>query len=384
MVRHRLAASTRTDDIAAVAESVVALHSSDPASVYLSAFARMANPSVDAVSHALYEARSVVRHHAMRRTVWVFTPEVGRWAHAACTEAIAAKEWNQLRAWVARSGIDEPGAWLDGVTTQVLAALHERGPLSARQLGREVPELTRKIVIGTGNYTGEASAHTRVLQNLGFDARIVRTTPTGTWLSSEYQWQVMGDWLLDGLSGLDPADARTHLVRCYLDRFGPVTLDDVRWWTGLTAAASNAALRTLDAVEVDLDDGRTGWVLPDDVPSTDGDIGEFGDDVVLLPSLDPTAMGWKHRSWYLGEHTTFPSALFDRNGNIGPTVWHAGRMIGGWGQRADGTVVYELLTAPPRGIKGAAGRAAERLTQLLDGTRVTLRFPTPLWQSLST
>ncbi|MEZ5207019.1 MAG: crosslink repair DNA glycosylase YcaQ family protein [Acidimicrobiales bacterium] len=78
--RHRLLPSTRTDDVAEIADSLVALHSSDPASVYLSAMARMRHPSVTTVESALYETRSVVRFHAMRRTLWVATPEVARLA----------------------------------------------------------------------------------------------------------------------------------------------------------------------------------------------------------------------------------------------------------------------------------------------------------------
>ena len=47
----------------------------------------------------------------------------------------------------------------------------------------------------------------------------------------------------------------------------------------------------------------------------------------LLPVLDATTMGWKHRDFYLDpEHTPY---LFDTNGNAGPTVWCDGRIIGG-------------------------------------------------------
>src|SRR6185295_2563623 len=52
--RHRLLATARTDDVAAIADSVVALHSTDPATVYLSAMARMKHPSIEAVSKAIY------------------------------------------------------------------------------------------------------------------------------------------------------------------------------------------------------------------------------------------------------------------------------------------------------------------------------------------
>src|SRR5258705_4213108 len=98
--RHRLLPNRQTDDVAAIADSVVALHSTDPATVYLSAMARMKHPSIEAVSKALYDDRSVVRHHAMRRTLWVLTPQMARWAHAACTVAVATTQWKRLAKMV--------------------------------------------------------------------------------------------------------------------------------------------------------------------------------------------------------------------------------------------------------------------------------------------
>ena len=60
----------------------------------------------------------------------------------------------------------------------------------------------------------------------------------------------------------------------------------------------------------------------------------------LLPGADPTVMGWKERTCYLGEHAP---ELFDRNGNAGPTVWANGRVVGGWTQHDDGELVVGLL-----------------------------------------
>ena len=73
------------------------------------------------------------------------------------------------------------------------------------------------------------------------------------------------------------------------------------------------------------------------------------------PTLDPTTMGWKEREWYLGPHER---VLFDRNGNAGPTVWWDGRVVGGWSQREDGEIVFELLedvgAERPTGSRAAA------------------------------
>ena len=105
--RHRLVPSLRTDDVVAVADSVVALHSTDPVTVYLSSAARMAHPSIEAVERALYDDRVLVRHHAMRRTLWLARPEVVRWMHAACTRKVAAVEHRRTVKYLTDNGVDD-------------------------------------------------------------------------------------------------------------------------------------------------------------------------------------------------------------------------------------------------------------------------------------
>ena len=100
----------------------------------------------------------------------------------------------------------------------------------------------------------------------------------------------------------------------------------------------------------------------------------------LLPALDPTIMGWRHRAWYLGPHR---EPLFDRNGNAGPTVWVGGRAVGAWSQRAGGEVVHRLLEDVPRRDVRRIDAAARALTAWMDGVRVTPRFPTPLDRELA-
>ena len=118
-------------------------------------------------------------------------------------------------------------------------------------------------------------------------------------------------------------------------------------------------------------------MLPDDVVSA----AEAGDArAALLPGLDPTPMGWQARDWYLDE--AYRAALFDRSGNIGPTVWWQGRIVGGWAQRADGTVVWRLLDAPGREAEKAVAEEAARLAEWIGDVRVTPRFRTPLEREL--
>lgn len=376
--RHLLGRGTRTDDIAAITDSLVALHSSDPASVYLSATARMIAPSIEAVSKALYDDRNVVRHHAMRRTLWVFTPPTLRLAHVSSTAAIAVAESNRTAKMIEDSNIADDGAkWLTSAKADTLAALTVMGQATARQLGKAVPALNEKLQLAVGkSYAGTQGAHTRVLVNLGFEGVIVRGRPSGSWINSEYTWAPMEQWMPGGVDGLDIDVAAAGLVRRYLERFGPARTSDAQWWTGWTTGLTKRALAAVDAVEVDLEDG-TGWMLPEDVDS--------GDDsswVAFLPGLDPTTMGWKERDWYLGDLGAFGASVFDRNGNGGPTVWVDGRVVGGWAQRKSGEVVYELLAAVPKSRHKAIAAEAERLQTLIGDARVSARFPAPMQKSL--
>jgi hypothetical protein len=378
-VRHRLVASARTDDVAAIADSVVALHSTDPATVYLSAMARMRNPSVEAVSKALYDDRSVVRHHAMRRTLWVFTPQVARWAHAACTTALAATQWRRLAQLVSDSGIAADGpAWVAAARRDALAALHRLGTATARQLGREVPALTAKLVLAPGkSYAATQGAHTRLLVNLGFDGVVVRGRPNSGWTNAEYPWSLMTEWLGEAIVGVDPATGAAELARCYLARFGPATTADLQWWAGWTAATTRRALAAIEAEEVALEGGGSGWILPWDI-----EVPRMPSWIAFLPALDPTTMGWKERSWYLAEHGRFGHSLFDRSGNAGPTIWMDGEVVGGWVQRRSGDIAYRLLVDVPRPRVKQIAAEAVRFAGLIGDARVNVRFPAPMQKEL--
>ncbi len=217
---------------------------------------------------------------------------------------------------------------------------------------------------------------TRLLFLLSTEQRIVRGRPRGTWTSSQYQWSLMETWLPDGVARLDADVARAELARRWLATYGPAALEDLKWWTGWTVAQTRAALASIGADEVDLEQG-TGWVLPGD----DGPVRAPAPWVALLPALDPTTMGWSRREWYLGDHA---NQLFDRNGNAGPSIWVNGRVVGAWTQRASGEVVYQVLEDVGQEAAAAIDRAAGGLTEWLGPVRVTPRFPTPLQRALAT
>jgi hypothetical protein len=358
---------------------MVGLHSSDPATVYLSAWARVEGFAPVDLEDALYERRSLVRMLGMRRTLFIVPRDLAAVMDEACTKAFAPGERKRLVRMLEEQGIARDGEgerWLRRVAAETLEALDRRAEATARELMKDVPDLGAKLNFGEGKtWGGTMGVSTRVLFLLATEGRIVRARPLGSWTSGQYRWSRTETWLGAPLPRIAHAEARADLLGRWLRAFGPATLTDVRWWTGWTAKLATKTVDALGAVEVGLD-GGTGYVLPDDLaPVEDPDPW-----VALLPGLDPTVMGWKERAWYLGEHA---SALFDRNGNAGPTVWANGRVVGGWIQAADGDVLVALLEQVDAKTRKAIDSERDRLRAWLGDVRIKPRFRTPLEKSLT-
>ncbi|MCW0216549.1 MAG: winged helix DNA-binding domain-containing protein [Pseudonocardia sp.] len=368
VTRHRLAPAHRLDDVPVLADDLVALHSTDPVTVYLSAAARMRTPALAPVDAALYEDRTLLRHHAMRRTLWVLGPAHARLAHHAATVDVAAVQLRNLLTQLGLAGVADPGAWLAGARRQVHDLLAAEGPLPAREVGLRLPRLTFPVPIGDAT----VAAHSRVLLIMGFDGQVLRARPTGTWINGQYRWAAADAWVPGGLgTPLARREAAAGLARAYLRAFGPATREDLRWWAGWTVGTTKAALADVDAVET-----TAGYVLPDDLDP----VPDPGPSVALLPGLDPTTVGWKVRDHYL-DPALVPH-LFDRNGNGGPAIWVDGRIAGGWVQRKDGTIATALLTDVGAEARDAVDAAAHAIETLLGEARVTVRFPAPMQAGL--
>ena len=233
-----------------------------------------------------------------------------------------------------RAGGD--GKWLREVEDATARALAARGEATGAQLAADEPRLRSQLVMAAGKpYEARQSITSRVLLLLAADGRIVRGRPAGSWLSTQWRWVPAEAWLPDGVPSCRrngpgwswpgagwPRSGRAPRRTCAGGPDGLRVMSGRRWprsgrprWTWAAGA---------------------GLVLPEDAgPAAGPDPW-----VALLPALDPTAMGWSERGGYLGPHAP---ALMDRSGNIGPTVWSDGRVVGGWACRPGGEITWRLL-----------------------------------------
>ncbi|MXP23964.1 winged helix DNA-binding domain-containing protein [Gordonia sp. HNM0687] len=373
--RHHLDTRERAVALTDVVDDLVGLHATTPSTVYLSAWARVPGFRPEAMDIALYEDRTLVKQLAMRRTLFVFGHTVLAEAIGAVGPRVTASErTNMLRDLRRSPDFDDPEGWIDAARAAVAEDLADGAARTSTGLRRRNPALDGHVIYAADkSWGGRISMGPRVLNMMSAAGEIVRGPNSATWTLSRPSWALMELWLGHPLPAVSVADGHRALIRRWLRAFGPGTEADIVWWLGSTKRAVRAALEDLDAVEVDLDGGAVGYLLPDDLPT--GADAALPPHAHLLPELDPTTMGWKERGFYLGPHA---ERVFDRNGNGGQTAWWDGRIVGGWRQhKDDGHIEVHTFEKLPAVATRALADRAEELGAWLGEARPIPGYPAP-------
>jgi hypothetical protein len=385
--QHLLPASCLTN-VVQVTRDIVALHATDPTGPYLSLWARACDFQRAVLEDVLYERRELVRVICMRTTLHVVpSDEMPLFFQAYAGRHLRA-ESRDSASFLVMAGVcgeAEAETYLAKLHRRVLEVLASKGPCTLREISQAVPELKAKIRHSVGKaYEGEFSIGSRLVPDMYGLGLLVRARPRGTWRSNLYEYAALSDWLPDvHLESVTPQAAQTWLIARYLAAFGPVTLDDVQWWTGFSKGETEAALRALGSeVEAVAIEG-----LGDGYLMLAGDVQRLADlarsevpYVFFLPVLDPYIMGYRDRHRFLApQHRT---KVFDRAGNAVPTAWANGRVAGAWGQREDGSVIYGLFEQVSEEERALLADEARRLENFLGGEFVPPRSRTPFTRAL--
>src|SRR5215472_12370069 len=159
---------------------MIALHGTDPASVYLAAWARSADGhraiGHAAVERALYQDGELLRMLGMRRTMFVVPAGLAPVIQAACTDQVAERMRKGLVRDLATAGVaGDAGRWLDEVGDATVKALTARGAATGAELARDEPRLRTQLIYAEGkNYGGSTSITSRVLMLLSAERRTAR------------------------------------------------------------------------------------------------------------------------------------------------------------------------------------------------------------------
>lgn len=332
MERHAL--SRPGSSVVDVASDLVGLHNSSQSTPYLSMLARVSGFARADLEAAMWDRWELARIRAMRLTVFVFPHDLMEIAAAATrhlAEPFAAR-------WLRDSGMSQEE--FDVIAADVEAALAD-GPSTTRDLRQALAASKDVDVPG-------------VVSRLCDQGRIVGGAPPRSWRSLVRRYHRWQDVLPEvDLHRWDEPSAICELIRRYVDSYGPVTLDDIAWWTGIAKGTCREAIATLDTRSVAVD----GWPGPL-VGAPDGVGGELDEGVHALPLLDPYVQGYRDRTRFLEPGRE--RYVYDGGGNSAATLVRRGRIIGVWQPSEEPTesVRYHLFDA---GDSSVAQRAEDAL-----------------------
>ena len=374
--RHRLAPGTLASDPAGVARSLVAVHGTDPSSVYLGILARMAGTAgsgIRRVDRALYEDRTLIRLLGMRRTVFVAPLDIASLIQAACSRAVADRERRKLLSWLAESGVGgDTDGWLAEVEQAALSALTARGEATAAELAADDPRLRTQIVLARGkSYEGRQNVSSRVLFLLAAQGHVVRGRPRGSWTSHQYRWSPLSSWSPGSLADWPAEAAEVELARLWLRAYGPATVEDLRWWTGWGKTQVSRVLTELKPAEVDLD-GLPGIALADDLePVAEA---EPWAAAAARAGFHPDGLA---AAGVVPRRARGPPVRPDRQHRPQPVVGRPDRRR--WAQDPGGGIVCRFTEDAGSDAVAAADAAAQRLSAVLGGVRLTARTRGKTW-----
>ncbi|MEZ4321668.1 MAG: winged helix DNA-binding domain-containing protein [Myxococcota bacterium] len=321
-------------DVDTLVRSHLGLHSTDYATPYLSALARIEGLDPTGLFTRLQCGDGLVRLNAFRNTVHV--------VHAADAGLVSAA----TGAAVEKVGRRSPGlknladAEIDRGLDALCAAI-EGGPHTNAAIKAAVPGLAGDlrmwmyIAMGRGLVVRADSPHAR---------------------SNRVRYALARDWC--PFERPDPEDARRDVLLRAIDAFGPVTADDLAWWL---PASKGEVKRVLAATGPDYtsfeEDGNEYWLHASlrEAP-TDGPLGTW-----LLPYEDSLLKGYKDRDWLLApglRDVVFPQRVkhwappdgtapesvqkgVNVSGEARPSIWWDGQVVGRWEER-EGALVWQL------------------------------------------
>lgn len=362
--KQHLTAGTPAPDVTRLSADIAGLHATGTTEPYLAAFARSPAFQRAQLDAALFRDRTLARLRCMRGTVFILPLDMGPIAFAAMRSFY---EKGSVRYMEAQGITQEAYA---GASGEILSALRGR-MLSAAEIRQEI---------------GHDDLHFSSILNLMCDrALLLRMEPTGGWRARNFRYGI----LVECLPGTDMEryredEATALLIGWYLRAYGPATEEDMAWWTGLGKTRIRQALRSLGekVTSVEVDGLDRGLLLLSEQLDTLRHVTPAGETTVnLLPALDPYVMGYKQRARYMDDRQT--PHLFDRAGNITPTILVDGRVKGVWDYSDGKEIRFYLLEDLDSATLRAIVRKAEgmgRFTNDRDVSVKQVREMTPLPQ----
>jgi len=316
-----------------IAKYQLGLHSTDYWTPYLSTWTRLGDFDAKDMFESLDNGKDLVRTHAFRTTVHVMHIEnLSMIISATGPSLFKAFRKDKYRKVDILSDRE-----IEKMLISVKDALREK-PLNTSELKKVVPDVGDHVrsalimLMARGEVVRAKAPHAR---------------------SNLTSYALLENWV-DGfkLETIDEGVALADLIRMHIERFGPVSIDDIAWWLRLSKTSVKSAISKIEenVVKVTIETGE-GFMENSDYEAASTLEKPKEDLVWFMPYEDHFLKALINRSKFIDDEiepklfpsyrTHFwpsnpdapkvePSKGLRATGEVRPSIWLNGKVVGRW------------------------------------------------------
>jgi hypothetical protein len=308
--KQHLTEDAKIGDIIQIVRDIGGLHATGSTTPYLSLFARTNHFTRTELEEELYQKKNLAKIRFVRKTMYILPKELLGVAYAAMKSIIelASERFSEYMEINQQQYL---------TMSKSILNLLDQGGMSTKEIKKAL----------------DTSLNISPIVNLMCDqGLLIRGKPKSGWKSNIHIYYLFRDYFPSlNLKALDADDARALLVLQYLTSFGPVTENDIAWWTGFPKRDISKVLDSLqDTIQYIRISGIEGdyLILSPEEHALKSIKPLDTKEVSLLPGLDPYMMGYKNRERYLSPKNY--EYISDRGGNATSSLLINGEVAGVW------------------------------------------------------
>jgi hypothetical protein len=350
--KQHLTEDTKTDDVFRITQDIGGLHATSATTPYLSLLARSNTFAREDLEEELYRKKSLARIRYVRNTMYILPKGMLPVAFAAVQKN--TKKMTEQHMEYLRLSSEE----YEKISEEITELLKPKG-LSIHEIKAEL---------------GAIPNLSYILRMMCFHGRLIRGKPKAGWksnLHTYFPFQAYYPGLQ--LRSVDEEEAQETVIRQYLSAFGPVTENDIVWWTGFTKGQVGRILKRMNdemkQIEIAGLNGQH-FILASQEKKIKSAHSREKTTVNILPTLDPYLMGYKDRDRFL--YQKYFTYVYDRSGNATPTILLDGIVAGVW-ELEETVFKYFLFYDVAEEVLEKIHLEAERTGRFISGQDIQLK-----------
>jgi hypothetical protein len=353
--KQHLTEESKINDIIKITGDISGLHATSSATTYLSLFVRTKKFKREYLDKELYFKRNLGKVRFVRGTMYVLPKDMIPFAYSAIRSFIDPLSCKYAEF----HGVSEKN--YRRISKQILETLEGRA-MTAKEI-KEAVGLKSKI--------------SQVLNLMCDDGQLIRAEPKGEWRSNLHTYRRMDQYFPDlELFTMDETEAKKEVIRRYIESFGPVTLNDITWWTKFQKTKIREILEDIedDINQVNVSGNNDPYyILKVHKKTLQSAVVKKKSNVNLLPFLDPYIMGYKDRNRYIDSENY--EYVFDRSGNGAASVFVDGIIHGVWDftEKPKPTVKLFYLQEVNKGNEKKIQSKAKNIGKFIVGGEVRIK-----------